>query len=579
MAFQAPQRQQAQRTQHPTTSLPSINTTTQPEQTVPQPSREWILFSPHPSSAIETGTLSSAHTPKTLGRSQLSELDSIQTRGISRQTEDGDVENDDETEDLDSLDDGLHAFGTLGRPLHDSSGMASVLPAHDGLGTFRGNAGNVQDQFWQHEKHNPQRRRRSSPARRTAAALGASVEELPGTGEGEQEQWRMKRIEEWRLKQSRAIVNEIEQESRRRRRVTNASRPQSGSSRDKPAASQTASGRAPARTANADDQPRTEDEGFWARFTKKVIRDLMGIDDATLCYIFGEDLPPDEDFASSTPRQSDYMRAPMPPTAGQLARTGNSWEERLIARIAKELGILVDQLTEHPGAFSTYLEAQEEHIPYAGLTSFSEHVQIQTPTTERSSTPEFRPTLAARAFDSAETSSHWGVEDSHPASIPVATREATHQTHWEQTLDIGMVINFLRTRFLRGPSTPATQSAATATRTARTTSSTAPPRPRAQPLHRADLIRAHHPLIARSARTPPVPIASSSIRTQAQAQAPPSIASILGRRVLSESSCASESQSSKRTRTRSLGGGVSAARSANYWDWGGSEGMGGWGEV
>jgi len=196
--------------------------------------------------------------------------------------------------------------------------------------------------------------------------VGAIVEE-DNNREAEQETWRMRRIEEWRLEQSRAILQEIEKETRRRRRTT--SRPGMTDLRDTIFAESAATLDQPQSAPAHSQQSAPADEGFWTRFTRRVIQDLIGIDDATLCYIFGEDLVEEDAQLSSTPRQSDILTSHPQRHDLELARMGSTWEARLVARIAKELGILVGQLTEHPGTFSTDQEIREEPISYAGLTS------------------------------------------------------------------------------------------------------------------------------------------------------------------------------------------------------------------
>jgi len=582
MTYQAPQRQQAQRSHH---VHPLLDTSIQQTQPTAGPAREWVLFSPHASSGAETATISTAHTARTLGHSALSELDSLQTRASRHVAEENGLDEEDETEDLDSLDDGLHAFGVPDRPLQDSD---TVLPVHDGLGSFA-----LQEQLWQHERYNPNRRRRPSGARRLSSSphmrrstnVGAIVEE-DSNREAEQEMWRMRRIEEWRLEQSKAILEEIEKETRRMRRTT--SRPETNHSpetmsEEGPAANFPHTQSAPAHS----QQPAPADEGFWTRFTRRVIQDLIGIDDATLCYIFGEDVVEEDTQLSSTPRQSDILASLPQRNELELARTDSTWEARLIARIAKELGMLVGQLTEHPGAFSAYQEIQEEHISYAGLTS-SVSRQASSPSFVQASmhgttlpsnsspfSPDFEPTMRRHepVAGADFSASQWGVEDPSPApSHPQHDRE-----HWERELDVKMVFNFIRNRLLRRrTASPSAHRPSTATAQARSyTTNTHPPHERpataSSPTNpaRAALIRAHHPLISsprasahRSQRRPLSPVVSL--------QQP--LATVLGRRVLSESSCAS--QSSKRTRTS-----ASVSRSTNYWDWAGPDGVAGWGEV
>src|SRR5699024_6070512 len=99
------------------------------------------------------------------------------------------------------------------------SPAGAVLPTHDGLGSFQASSQTVQDQLWQHEQYNPQRRpelrlRRHSSVQRQLDMV-AEQEQMTNA---ERERWQ--RIEKWRMEQSRALLQEVERETRRRRRRT-----------------------------------------------------------------------------------------------------------------------------------------------------------------------------------------------------------------------------------------------------------------------------------------------------------------------------------------------------------------------
>jgi hypothetical protein len=88
-------------------------------------SEEWVLFSPTAPSVTQTHTTSTDRTPRTAGLSRLSDFGSLDTAARSDQvTEDVDdngteqATDADEEAELDSLDDGLHAF-------HEPSDYAS----------------------------------------------------------------------------------------------------------------------------------------------------------------------------------------------------------------------------------------------------------------------------------------------------------------------------------------------------------------------------------------------------------------------------------------------------------------------
>lgn len=163
MAFQQPQqRPQAIRQPSPNkqTTEPQASASPAYKRTIGE-SQEWILFSPAQNQSSET-----SQTPRTAA--QLSEFGSLETHIRSeppeeRQNADAAAQGleDDEGAELDSLDDGLHAFHhhPFSAPSNhlDQSG-GSVLPQHDGFGTFPSSTG-LQEHLWQFERYNPQRRR------------------------------------------------------------------------------------------------------------------------------------------------------------------------------------------------------------------------------------------------------------------------------------------------------------------------------------------------------------------------------------------------------------------------------------
>jgi hypothetical protein len=87
----------------------------------------------------------------------------------------------------------------------------------------------------------------------------------------------------------------------------------------------------------------------------------MGIDNGLLSIIFGEALPEYDDLLTTPPVHA----------ARSIIATNHydqsSLEFRLLERIARELRILVNQISDRPGAFPTYLQSQQTPIPYVGL--------------------------------------------------------------------------------------------------------------------------------------------------------------------------------------------------------------------
>ena len=539
-------------------------------------SHEWVLFPARSSS--QTQTASTVLTP-TAGLSRLSDFGSLdhksrQDGDIPCKTTNGSVDDED---DLDSLDEGLHAFqepSSVSRSgLFEPSG--SVLPRHDGLGTFPTSNPPLQEQLWHFERFNPRKRsigpghhrRRSSIQRRIDAVEdhdAASVE--AGTRE---------RIEQWRMEQSRFLLDEIERETRRRRISVisqQAEKPPSTGRVEqiiKGSVAENTWDEATTRSVSASSATIEDSESFWQRITRRVIRDFIGIDDNLLSVILGESLPidkledkPPSEFGSSKSLRSDSS---LPACAGA------SWEGRLLDRISRELGILMQQLTEHPGAFSTLSTPYNPSTSdYAGMpvtmpTSSRSQSKPPTPTANAAASFDFKPTLqdaSLPAQNSAAESTHaalWGIEEE-----PAPTTAEDDRAYWEQSPDIKTVFRFLHNRFTsqRRPATTSKPPLNIAT--------TSTP----DSLRRAAIIRQYHPLVSRA------------VATWDQRHGQVRRHSLLRRN--GGSSCASSMVAS--ARRMGLRGGSLGSSSRNCWDLGGSAvgssgigvgsgGMGPWGEV
>lgn len=531
-------------------------------------SQEWILFSPQ----LEHEPSWTSHTSQTSHIQQVrgfSDFGSLETGDRSNQiqsnNDDGDVTcqgteiEDEDEEELDSLDDGLHAFHP---PFSLDQSGGAVLPNHDGMGSFPAlyhNNDNVQEHLWQFERYNPTNRRRAQRRRSSVQRRFDALEEQ----ETDKQEERRLRIERWRLEQSRAVLEEIEKETRRRRRRLSI-------------ASRATSTAAPA--------TNTETESFWQRVTRRVIKDLMGLDDTTLSVIFGEELAP---AAQTTPTQQS-------PLADVFsAHQDRVWENRLLNRIAKELGILANQLADHDRqdrTFSTYpsyqvdqptAQTQPRQIPPSNATIPS----VDAPDFNIAP-PLFAPTFANPPVSPAveADTSLWGIPEQ-----PQDTTEEQTSSHdkdqdteyWERDLDVGVVFRYLRSRFSSRPPSPtppepqsrlqqSSQSILPADwaspDNAAVTASALGTSPESR--RRADLIRRHHPLVSHAASV------------SAQRRRESVLLHTLMHRRAQSSSCAS--QSTKRTRS---GG------SRRYWDFPSSTGsvvsvgstgdgvLGGWGEV
>lgn len=543
-----------------------------------------MLFSPGaPSTTAQTHTTSTERTPRTAGLSHFSDFGSLDTAARSIGDDDITCHGTEEGEELDSLDDGLHAFhepSEYGAPVvHLDQSNNTVLPTHDGLGTFQPDPA-IHEHLWQFERQAPRRpraRRRSSVQRRLDA--------LEANEEASQDQERRQRIETWRLEQSKALLEEIERETRRRRRMSmvSAARSSAGGvlhNQEPSAAVKVAPSVTDAQSVSSDES--TENLSFWERLTRRVIRDLMGIDEDTLSVIFGESLPGDPIAQDNAMAES----ATVPSDLSNVAPAGTEpWEVRLLERVAQELGILVHQLSEHPGAFSTYRRAME--VPeYAGRYP-SRHlttVPFNTPTTPSpSSSTRFAPTFPSQQYTPTYSeASLWGIEEEpeedplnsfraqqNPATV-TAEELAREKEYWERELDVKMVFNFLVQRFSRRSSIAQSQ---------RSRSTSASPRHRrtssaaseALSARRAAIIRQNHPLVPRTAdRVPTSSSATRDARRKDTLLFRPQLAHIttsaLPRQTLrSSSSCAS--QSTKKSK-RSSGSG------RHFWDMSGSVGSG-----
>ncbi|OTB06966.1 hypothetical protein M426DRAFT_9045 [Hypoxylon sp. CI-4A] len=581
MAFHQPTRQATQRVFRPASEDIELQQIPRPASQTVEDSQTWVLFSPPTETGTSTSYLTSTHkTNVTPGRSQQSELGSFGTvapldASAAQQQQNptsvvAATEQDDEDDaELDSLDSHLPEFRS--RPdFYDLSNAhphaTPVVPAHDGLGSFRleqdGMGAQMQERLYAFEQYNPHRIRR----RESLDLAQADVED-----EKSQETEKMRRIEAWRLEHSRYLLEEIQKETRRRRRSV-ASIPSSNQMEEKAEdiASMSGVGTTPSERADRSQDWHDHDESelganhesVWDRITRKVIRDIMGIDDKLLSVLFGEALPDEEDL-SSTPRAS----VPTPQQRNDVPMedaADSGWQLKILEKVAKELGLLVHRLSEHPGAFSTFSRMQQMPIPYAGLPPIPEGANDTASHAKADESPidipEFQPTIGTQT---------------QPINIPHVTQPAesiqpnasTHlessggafsQQEWEQELDIRLVFRYLRSRFMSRSSSSGGVGGSTSLASSSTQDVAA----------KAARVRQHHPLISR-------PRAAERRKSKATVPSSP----ILFKHA---SSCAS--QSTRRSVRKSSGS------SRHYWDiGGGSVGtgsiiattgpMGSWGEV
>ncbi|MCJ1285687.1 hypothetical protein MMC26_005028 [Xylographa opegraphella] len=493
--------------------------------------------------------------------SRLSDFGSLNTVPRSGQYDEGALDDD---EELDSLDDGLHAFRepSMYNPSRraDQSGE-SILPAHDGLGTFAASSVPVQQHLWSFEQFNPHRR--STEYRRRRSSVQRRLDTVEDQEGAQLDATRTERIEKWRIEQSKVLLEEIERESRKMRlsRATKESQegldtPTSSAEREVPGAT-------------LDDKDVIEDtESIWQHITRRVVHDLMGIDDSILAIIFGESLVSHEDL-STTPTLKDTYLSPVLATnsPAQVFPSSRTWEDRLLDRVLRELEFLVQQLSEHSDAFSTY--QRPATMDYAGIpinktaAVDSKDVSESEEFIEQSQTPQFAPTLGRRKLSSSSASEYaarWGIEE-HEDPSPTPTFDTQY---WERTPDLKSVFSYLQRRF-RSQQRSVSNNVRPNIATANTPES----------LRRAALIRQHHPLVSHSAHAYERRLLRKNfVLHHGTPQQSPSLKR-------AGTSCGSLS-TKKSKRDASEG-------SRNYWDIGGSigsgsgvatfGGLGGWGEV
>ena len=559
-------------------------------------SHEWVLFPSRESAASYTQTTSADRTSRTARLSRLSDFGSLNTAARSgQQSEDGGPEGSEglleEDEGLDSLDDGLHAFQEPSKLLseHFHASSNSILPRHDGLGGFPTSTPGVgEHDSWFIDQDGTASRKRSFGASRRRTSINmergfqeAILEDEPSRIEEE----RRERIEHWRLEHSRVLLDEVEKETRRRRAsfrnwgsvITEQGRREAAlegfgqiakdQREDHEKQSEANALSASVKTHATDEEREEDNETFWQRVTRRVIRDFIGIDDTMLAIILGESLPEDDTTSSSPPSKAPRLDNSMtPPTASSEP----TWEKRLVDRVTRELGILLSQLSEQRSAFNAPALFNPTTSDYAGIpitqpTSSRTHRPHSNlrPTTSASQGTRavvsptsftFGPTIQGTAIPSSsaiESSSHaalWGIEEE-------PTSDSPEQEYWESSPGLKEIFErFLHIRFpspgsgsvqsLRHPTSSPSHNIAT---------TTTPDR-----LRRAALIRQHHPLTSRTA--------SAQHRRRRSW-------------LRGGSSCASESARRSRAGKSSLG----TNTSRNYWDLGGSSiagsGVGGWGEV
>ncbi|KAF4977165.1 hypothetical protein FZEAL_6273 [Fusarium zealandicum] len=570
MAFHQPTRQSMQRVVRPLVEQQDLSRRDVPtaQERQPDESQTWVLFAPTDvtTTSYLTETDQSLMTP---GRSRAVDLGSLNSAARSEpgfnsqhSASASAVEDEDDAE-LDSLDSHLPEFrpslGIYSQPQDDNQGSSPVFPGHDGLGSFHLDqptlGADAQEHIYQFERFNPRRQHRRKET--------FDLRHFDVDHEQVRESEKRQRIEDWRLEQSRVLLGEIQRETRRRR-LSQASLHKRSSSNTISAPSH------PAPDAESDNMTwhdedalgtPAESEGFLTKVTRRFMRDVIGMDDRMVSIFLGEAAPEVDEDLSSTPRASQQF-GPQPPQP--INR--EIWQLDILERMSRELGMLVNQVSHHPGAFSTYSRVQQMPLPYAGLpiilesnASNSAADSIRPAEPEHAAFPQFKPTMqaASRPIDIGGRPAEFLVEPVQTPRQANSTSNTFTQEEWEKDLDVKLVFKYLRSRFMPRVSNPPPSA------TAHLATSSSPDI--AAKLAR---VRQHHPLVSRM--RPPAERRTFKATTPASPVA-----------LRHPSSCAS--QSTRRSARRS------SVSSRHYWDIGGSLGtgsviasngpMGSWGEV
>ncbi|KAI4252959.1 MAG: hypothetical protein LQ352_003980 [Teloschistes flavicans] len=535
-------------------------------------SREWVLFPnaqarPHPQSPSTT------FSPQTAGLSRLSELASLGTAAPFDQILEHDGISDDE--ELDSLDEGLHAFHDQ---MTDRGPTAfyqdgSVLPTHDGLGTFPASSHPVQEHLWHFERFNP--RRRSLGHHRRRSSVQRKLDTLELQDEVPMEKQTRDRIERWRMANSHFLLEEVEKETR----MTSGSHheiPQAVEGKNVNAGALSSVPEGIAMSTGRRTSANFQDtSNAWDHIVRRLVEDLLGVDEMKLAVISGEALMREESLAlpyHSSPDRDSSKRS----LATRLSPIGNL---TFLDRLSQEIVGILCQFSYAPISMGTLINPI--NLDYAGLPITEPHdeqqptLPVPTPAeisetdNEFCSATKFNPTLRGHdgSLSPAADFSHaalWGIEEEPERESTAARQEVDY---WQQTPSVRMVFRILHQHFTARRRPLLTTTTLMSSNNNNKTSTNVATTSTADSLRRAAVIRKHHPLISSSQPGKRSSRAYSGHGTRNM------LSSIVKR---SESSCKSASARNNRRGSGS---------SRNYWDLGGSVGsssvggIGVWGEV
>lgn len=421
---------------------------------VEQDEQEWVVFSP--SVTVEPSNFTMTEMGTNMGHSMLwtegtasglSEIPgSSYLEGHGREDDEGEGEKDDEEEDE-------KHFLDLFRD--NQSGHPVVLPAHDGRGIFASITSDESESIFMPEM----------------ASLEESLRLLAERNRMFDQTHDMhSRIQRWRQDHCAAFMEEMEKaRDRKLRSKSPAHKPQSEVQwREEMEASMMfdevdRENEPPLPWGQGEvNQVGRENTGvpetFWRKVTRSVMRDIMGIDDSVLEVIFGEPLPPSTSTAADSCTGEGVV--------------GVKWERSLLERVARELGILLQQYTVHPtqGAFSTFprhmMHSQDRikdsnaggaKTPRRG----NSHDKVTEPNTCDNCVPmavtsqsevEFTPTLSHKLYDPiprAHTGGKLAADSEYCSQRTAAgarTEAQLRKEYWEQELGVRVFFSYLKSR-------------------------------------------------------------------------------------------------------------------------------------
>lgn len=410
---------------------------------VEQDADEWVVFSP---SSVGDATTVTGTNPL----SRISEIGSADSAprilrhggnyGIPG-TFDNLIEDeeDDEDEDEDDYLDGTETDSL--QPFREQDNQGPImLPTHDGLGTFPSSSGVISG----------------------LRSLEESLRIVAMAGQSKSAEDSDSKIRRWQIEHSQALLDEIEKVTRRKMSLASLRGGNLGQQEKNlleeeaifmgTSAEEHKSPGITLAQSYAEDEAEEFSETFWRRITRRFIRDIMGIDDQLLQVIFGEALP---------------IEAPIT-FLHEEDKVAKEAEERLLNRLARELGVLVSQYTCHPsgdGAFSThrrslgdYSDDDGSKTPQARTSQPQQEDRAAAPperqrslsfgSSSSSSVPQFQfaPTLLQ---EEASHAALWGIEEEHDTDEETqAKRESQIQKeYWEQELGVRVFFSFLASRF------------------------------------------------------------------------------------------------------------------------------------